>query len=82
MRARHDAGVITIVIEDDGDGMSAAQIERVAHPGLSENDGSQRVKAAYGLTAARSIARQHGGDLTITAQPGRGTTVTFDIAAR
>ncbi|MGM7669240.1 ATP-binding protein [Microbacterium sp. A93] len=59
-RARDDPTALRVVVTDDGDGFVI----------------SRRSASAVGLDAMRERAQAHGGSLTLTTEPGHGTTVT------
>lgn len=62
---RQDEGVTTIVVADRGPGIPKGQEERIFEPFHRLNDRvSEGVTGTgIGLTIARDLARQHGGDL-------------------
>lgn len=55
---------VTVDVDDDGPGVAADQRESVFEPFVRLNEEGTR-GAGLGLAAARSIARAHGGDVTI-----------------
>ncbi|MCX7358378.1 MAG: ATP-binding protein [Alphaproteobacteria bacterium] len=57
-------GAVIIDVEDDGPGIPQDQRETVFEPFVRLNEEGTR-GAGLGLAAARSIARAHGGDITI-----------------
>lgn len=59
-----EEGVVVIDVGDEGPGIPADQREAVFEPFVRLNDEGTR-GAGLGLAAARSIARAHGGDVTI-----------------
>lgn len=63
MALRREDGVVVVDVSDDGPGVPADQRESVFEPFVRLNDGA--AGAGLGLTAARSIARAHGGDIVI-----------------
>ncbi len=67
---------LVFTVTDSGIGMSAAEIRRLFRPFAQ---GSEQVAlifggAGLGLVFVRRIARRMGGDLTVTSEPGRGST--------
>ncbi len=77
---RQRGGRVELEIADEGAGMTTGVKERAFEPffttrGLGEGRG-------LGLAVAYGIARQHGGDLGIDTEPGRGTTVTLSLPAQ
>jgi PAS domain S-box-containing protein len=74
---------INFSVSDSGIGMSSADIE-IAFTPFGQVD-SEIVRkhegTGLGLPLSRSLARLHGGDLTIQSAPGKGTTVTLFFPA-
>ena len=70
---------VRIRVRDTGAGMTPAEVELAFEP--FERLGRSGPGAGLGLTIARRITEQHGGSLTATSVPGRGSTFTVEIAA-
>ena len=74
MSLRVEEGVAIVEVEDDGSGLAEEELEAVfepfrrAEPSRSRDTGG----IGLGLTAARSIARAHGGDVTLANRLGGG----------
>jgi len=72
-----------IFIRDQGPGISEEYLERVFEPFYRVDQARQRVKGGYGLglTAARSIIRKHGGEISIgnRAHGGLEVRVTLPV---
>lgn len=64
IKLRAEEGAVIVDVEDDGPGIPADQRESVFEPFVRLNEEGTR-GAGLGLAAARSIARAHGGDITI-----------------
>ncbi|MBZ5591838.1 MAG: HAMP domain-containing histidine kinase [Acidobacteriia bacterium] len=63
-----------IRIEDTGRGMEALELETIFDPGFRVLAG--RVSTGnWSLFSARQIVFEHGGEIQITSEPGKGTTV-------
>jgi signal transduction histidine kinase len=72
---------VAFEIGDRGIGMSAAQVERAFTPFWRADDSRTRRTGGVGLglALARRIARAHGGDVTLSSQPGQGTTARLEV---
>lgn len=72
-----DAYVLTV--EDEGRGMTAAQMERVGAFRQFERDRQEQQGLGLGLAVAQRLAHLHDGSLDIDSVPGEGTTVTVRL---
>ncbi|WP_162520895.1 PAS domain S-box protein [Pseudaquabacterium pictum] len=75
-------GRMLVIIEDTGIGMTREQMERLYQP--FDRLGQERTKipgVGLGLVIAKGLVGEMGGDLEITSQPRRGTTVTIYLPA-
>ncbi len=83
IQARHDDGMLTIVIDDDGPGIPASEREAVFKPfyrldqARTIDDGG----TGLGLAIARDIANSHGGHITLDESPAGGLRVLLTIPA-
>ncbi|MEJ6593603.1 ATP-binding protein [Parasphingorhabdus sp.] len=67
-----------IHISDDGPGMTAGEQSKVFDSFARSRDQKTKEKSGgLGLPLARQLVRAHGGDLTLTSEPGQGTLVTL-----
>jgi len=64
-------------ITDNGKGMTPEECERALDPFFTTKQ--SRGGTGLGLSISYNIVRNHGGDLAIASQPGRGTTVTVSL---
>lgn len=75
VRTRIDEGDVVVEITDNGPGIDSETLQRVldtvapAHPWSS----------GLGLGVATEIVREHGGDLSVHTEAGRGTTVQIRL---
>lgn len=79
-RAGDAPGWLRLEIEDDGLGMSAAQLQRLSHP--FERLGREHSGVeGFGLGAylATQLVHDMGGRITYDSEPGRGTRVRLEL---
>ncbi|KQT99748.1 MULTISPECIES: sensor histidine kinase [Sanguibacter] len=78
----HD-GLVEIAVVDQGIGISEAEQSRVferfyrVDPARSRDTGG----TGLGLSIVKHVAADHGGDVSIWSEPGRGSTFTLRIPA-
>lgn len=70
-----------VVVEDDGPGIAAADRERVFERFTRLEDGRQRDAggSGLGLSIAREVARDLGGDVTLAEAEARGARATLTL---
>ncbi len=71
VRTRHAPDGIEVVIRDTGPGIPAANRARIFQPFFSTKPGG----TGLGVPISERIVRDHGGQLRIDSEPGRGTSV-------
>ncbi len=76
-----EEGCAVIEIEDDGPGVPAQEIERLFEPFYRGEPSRSRETggAGLGLAVVRSIARGHGGDVTLHNRAGGGLTARVSL---
>jgi signal transduction histidine kinase len=72
---------VVIRIEDDGPGIPPDRLEEVFEPfvRLETSRSEETGGVGLGLSTARTIARAHGGDVTLSNRPGGGLTATLRL---
>ena len=77
-RRNRDGGA-TIAVVDSGIGMTPEQIELALQPFAQVQSIYTRSEegTGLGLPIARGLARQHGGDLYLESEPGKGTAAVL-----
>jgi two-component system osmolarity sensor histidine kinase EnvZ len=76
-----DGQDIQFLVDDDGPGIPASQMEEVFRPfiRLDEARNQDEAGTGLGLSIARDIARLHGGDITLEKSPMGGLRATVRL---
>ena len=69
-------GQVHISVEDNGEGIDREHLDHIFQPFYTTKGGNH---AGMGLTLARNIARQYGGELTVTSTGGLGARFTVKL---
>ena len=75
IRTELEEGFVAVAVTDQGDGLSAEQIDRVFEPFFT----TKRTGLGMGLAISRSIVRGHGGRIAASPNIGRGATFRFTL---
>jgi heavy metal sensor kinase len=70
---------VFISIEDTGIGMTEQELSRIFERFYRGDRSRSQAGIGLGLSLARSIARAHGGDITVTSAPGEGSTFVASL---
>ncbi len=74
---------LRIRVIDQGEGIPKENIGRVLTPYFTtKNRGDENRGFGLGLAICRKIVNLHGGQMDISSQPKKGTTVQFDLPSR
>ena len=75
---------LRVAVTDTGIGIAAEDLGRLARPFEQvEGQHSKTTQGSgLGLALTKSLIELHGGALSIESEPGRGTTVSFDLPIR
>ena len=71
------AGFVNLDVEDDGDGMSEATLERIFEPYFTTK--SLGEGTGLGLPLVRGIVHSMGGAVTVASSAGKGTRVRLSL---
>ncbi|MCB1527394.1 MAG: hypothetical protein KDJ45_06810 [Hyphomicrobiaceae bacterium] len=84
VRARELPNEIIIAVADSGPGIPNEQLEAVFSPFYRLDDARSRSTGGYGLglAVARTIARSHGGDVTLSNRDAGGLQATLRLPTR
>ena len=78
-----EAGLLRLVVEDEGPGIPAPELERVFQPfhRVETSRNRETGGTGLGLPIARNILRAHGGDVVLTNRDGGGARATVILPA-
>lgn len=71
----HDIAGIILEVRDNGEGIAPTHLPHVFEPYFSTRKAGNAT--GLGLTVCESIAKSHGGSISVQSQPKLGTTVRF-----
>jgi signal transduction histidine kinase len=82
LKTETDAEWLKITVQDTGKGIPADLLPQIFDPFFTTKPVGQGT--GLGLSISYQIVQQHGGDIRVTSQPGKGTrfTVRLPLAAR
>jgi signal transduction histidine kinase len=78
VRCARDGEFVQVTVADNGPGMSATHLERVAQPFFTTKPQGM----GLGLWISKTVMRDHGGTLDIASTEGTGTVVTLRVPLR
>ncbi|CDR10286.1 sensor histidine kinase [Streptomyces iranensis] len=70
---------VELSVSDQGPGMGPQDIARLTSP--RSDEGRIELGGGIGLTIVRRVVERHGGEVSVSSAPGRGTTVTVAFPA-
>jgi len=80
LRARRWMDGVAVDVVDDGIGMSAEIAEHVFEPFFTTKPEHQGT--GLGLSICHGIIKEHGGRITLSTEPGQGSTFTVELPGR
>jgi len=82
LSSRVDKGLVSLSVQDEGIGIEADALRHVFDRFYRADEARTRTDTSgfgLGLSIAKLIADVHPGTITITSQPGNGTTATIEL---
>jgi len=79
LRATGDGKRVTVEVADTGPGIASEAIGRIFDRFYRSADSPG---SGLGLPIARSLVMAHGGEISASSEPGRGTTIRFTLPLR
>jgi len=79
VRVQHDGKDAELEVSDTGIGIPAAHLPYIFDRFYRVDSARSHAGSGLGLSIARQIAELHGGAITVTSQPGRGSTFTLRL---
>lgn len=77
LSAAVDTDSVRFSVADEGAGIPPAIMDRIFEPYFTTKDTGDNVRGlGLGLAICRKICDLHGGDITVSSAPGRGSTFT------
>jgi signal transduction histidine kinase len=73
----HDPAGVRIEVEDTGEGIGADDLGKVFDPFFTTKPIGEGT--GLGLAITRQVVEDHEGEVSVTSQPGGGTTVRIDL---
>jgi signal transduction histidine kinase/ActR/RegA family two-component response regulator len=72
-------GVIRIGIQDNGPGIAPENLSRIFDPFFTTKEVGKGT--GLGLSLCYGLIKEHGGNITVTSQPGHGAAFTIELPA-
>jgi two-component system nitrogen regulation sensor histidine kinase NtrY len=70
-------GTVDVIVQDDGDGVAAADLDRIFEPRFSTRTSG----SGLGLAISRNMVEAWGGHMRVERAPERGTVMRISLAA-
>jgi signal transduction histidine kinase len=80
IRSRREGEWCVIDVTDNGHGIATEHMGRVFRPFFTTKPVGKGT--GLGLSLSRGLVRDHGGELTVVSEPGRGATFSIRLPGR
>ncbi len=80
--ARRQDAMVKVSVNDTGEGIPAADLERIFEPfyrGERSRGRDQQGGAGLGLAIAKGLVEAHGGRIVVQSREGQGSTFSFEL---
>ena len=72
---------LEVIFEDNGPGISGQDLEHIFESYFSTKD-TKNGNSGLGLAISKQIVENHGGEIEVASELGKGTTVTISLPNR
>jgi PAS domain S-box-containing protein len=79
IRTRAENGWAVAEFRDSGCGMSEKMIDKIFDPFFTTKDSTEGTGMGLGLAVSYGIVQNHGGEVEVTSEEGKGTTFTIRL---
>jgi signal transduction histidine kinase len=79
VRAEHMENVIRISVKDNGPGIQPDQLQHIFKRYFRTKNGALQTGLGLGLYICAEIVKQHGGEIGVESEPGKGSTFWFTL---
>lgn len=76
-----DSSNLIVKVEDTGIGIGAEHIDKIFNRFYQVNQGSMQSTGGIGLYLTKQFVEQHGGNITVESEPGKGSCFKISIPA-
>jgi len=79
---RDSADLVSLAVSDSGIGIAREDLSRIFDRFYRGDRSRSEAGLGLGLSLARAIARAHGGDITVTSTPDKGSAFTATLPSK
>jgi signal transduction histidine kinase len=78
-RGSSNGEILLLRVEDNGEGMSQSEVDRILDPLYQDNDKKNISGVGPDLALVKSVLTVMGGDISVKSKPGEGTKVSLAL---